>query len=700
VDSLANFQWTHAEEDDLLVEDLIDQLPLSEQVLAEKKVIALREKMVNGLLLSSDAKTTQITAKLQIENDPGNTHYMQVRMDIEKILAEEKARTGYQFHLQGSPIIDTAFKIYSQKDMKTIIPLMFGLITLILVFLFRSFWGTLLPILVVGFSVIMAMGISGLGGIKLNEMTANVPQIILAIAIADAIHILTTFLKQLKQGKDRKSALIYTIEKNLKPCFLTSLTTSIGFFSLLAGSIGPLRELGLMSGIGTIVAFLLTFSFLPSILAIVPFSARLRTPKKTTKGGWTEKLAGFVVAKHKPILGVTLLSTLLILVFLKNIRVNNNMVHYFKKGTDIRNATEFIEKNLIGTETLDFVVNTGQPDGIKSPEFLKELQLLQNYIETLPQVTKTTSLVDIMKQLNRSLHADQQQYYRIPQTQELVAQTLFLYTMSLPMGKDLNDTINVDNSKTRMTAFVRNQSSSEHLELIKRIEDWITINTPALNVKVVGKTVMFAFMQIALTNVFVKSILLALGLVTLTMVISFKSIKTGLLSMVPNVIPLLLTAGVMGMKKMYLDVGSVMVATVALGIAVDDTIHFLSKYRSGREQQMDRKSAVGYVYKEAATAIIFTTIVLVLGFGIFIFSQYNMTVYFGVLIATVLSFAVVCDLIFLPSILLWRQPSTAFCFDKTIETTGRRLYKLSSRICVPLFGNLRLCRNYFTEQND
>jgi len=654
VDSLTNFQWTHGEDDDLLVEDLVPDLPLSEKVLAYKKAIALKEKRINGLLLSKDATTSQIVAKLQVETNPASTHYMQVRRAVEKIIRDEHVLTGYDYYIQGGPIVDTSFKIYSEQDMKTMIPILFCLVTVILVILFRSAGGTVLPMLVVGFSIMLTMGISGFAGIKLNPLTASVPQIILAVGIADAIHIVTVFLRQLKQGAERKNALIYSIEKNLKPCFLTSFTTSIGFLSLLVSKMGPLRYLGLMAGMGTIAAFIITFSFLPSALAILPFAERLTAPE--SKGGdWTDKIASFVIACPKRIIVFFFISAITILSFLTNVHINNNPILYFKEGTMLRDATAFIEKNLTGTESLEFVVDSGEADGIKNPIFLKKLERLQNYLDSLPQVAKTASIVDIIKRLNSSMHGEDEAYYKIPENQALSAQYLFLYTLSLPLGKDINDTINVDNSKTRMTALTWNQSSSENLKLIEKVNVWIEKNIPHVKVYTVGKTVLFSYMQIELTRSFVKSILLALFLVTLTMMFTFKSFKVGLLSMVPNVIPLMLTAGVMGIFRMHMDAGSVMVGCVAIGIAVDDTIHFLSKFQDSVEKGMDRVSAVRYVYRETATAIIFTSIVLVMGFGVFMFSQFNLNVYFGILTAIVLFFAVLCDLLLLPAILLCRE---------------------------------------------
>ncbi|MFQ5646751.1 MAG: RND family transporter [bacterium] len=653
VDSLTNYQWTHAEGDDLIVEDLVDKLPLSQAELERKKRIALKETMVNGLLLSADGTTTQIVAKLQLEEDPGNTHNLQARKAVEKIIASEN--TGYRYYLQGGPIIDTSFEIYSQKDMRVMIPLLFGVITLVLIFLFRSFWGTLMPLLVVAFSIMATMGLAALYGIKLNPLTASTPQIVLAIGIADAIHVITSFMRQLKQGVERKEALIYTIEKNLKPCFLTSLTTAVGFFSLLISKIGPLRYLGIMCGTGAVAAFFITFLFLTSMMAVAPFSAKLK--KRADSQGWTEKPSGFVIKHARAILVFSIAAAFIIMYFAKNVTINNNPILYFKEGTMIRDSNNFIEKNMTGNDGMSFVIDSGKADGVKNPLFLKEMERLQTYLGKLPQVAKVTSLVDIVKQLNRSLHGDDQAYYRLPDTQELTAQYLFLYTLSLPLGKDLNDTINVDYSRTNMNVVIWNQSSSENLKLIEEIQSWIKKNVPDLKVKVVGKTVMFSYMQINLTNSFTRSILFALILVTLIMVATFRSVKLGLLSMVPNMIPLMLTAGIMGIFHMFLDAGTTMVGCVAIGIAVDDTIHFLSKYQLGLKQGMDKIAAVRYVYREAATAIIFTSVVLVLGFGVFILSQFKLNINFGVFTAIVLFFAVLCDLFVLPSILLWKKPA-------------------------------------------
>jgi len=212
--------------------------------------------------------------------------------------------------------------------------------------------------------------------------------------------------------------------------------------------------------------------------------------------------------------------------------------------------------------------------------------------------------------------------------------------------------MDIDESKSRISALLWNQSSSANLRVIEEIKAWMKVNTPSLNIEVTGKTVLFSYMQIELTNSFVKSILFALTLVTLVMMFTFGSFKVGILSMVPNVIPLMLTAGIMGIYKIHLDVGTTMVACVAIGIAVDDTIHFLSKFQDGIRKGMDKESAIRYVFRHAATPIIFTSIILVLGFGVFMFSKFKLNVNFGILTAIVLFFAVFCDLLLLPAILL------------------------------------------------
>ena len=668
VDSVTNFQHTQVTEDDLLVDDLVPALPLTQDELYAKQQIALAEPLLQGLLLSSDSRVTQVNARVLFPSLKENPNVASdVYVAVEQLIAHEQAvHPDIDYRIAGIVATNHAFAKTPEDEMGKMFPLMIGLTIICLALLVRSTWGVVLPLLVVLLTIMFTLGMSGHFGILLTAVSAAFPQILLAIAIAYSVHIVVSYTRLRREGLNRDDAVRMTIYKNLTPIFLTAITTAIGFLSMTLNEVPPVQDLGILVGVGVIFTFVIAVTFLPALLAVCPCGVKAMPtppPGGPEREEWTVLLGRFVVKHHRSLLYGLLFIVAGSSIFIARLELNNNPLNYFKIGTWHRDATEFVDANLTGVTFTDYSLQSGQPHGITDPAFLAKLEAFTEYVRTIPEVAHVNSIVPVMKRLNKNLHADDPAYYRLPDTQELAAQYLLLYTMSLPFGLDLTNQINVDYSSTRVTATMHKVNGKRHMEILDQIEGWVAANMPEVNTKGVGTWVMFTYLSQRVIHGMINSLMLALVLITIVCVVTFRSIRLGLISLVPNALPILLTFGVWGMLGDHIDFAVSIVATAALGVIIDDTIHLLVRYQRSREEGREHGQAFQYALNDVGHALLFTSIILVVGFGLFLLSGFRINSSMGAMISLSIAFALAFDFLCLPGILMK--------FDKKTANEGR-----------------------------
>ncbi len=664
VDSVTNYQHTQVTEDDLLVDDLVPALPLTPEELHEKQKIALAEPLLNGLLLSPDARVTQVNARVlfpSLEENPNVASDIYVA--VEQLVTHERAaHPDIDYRIVGIVATNHAFAKAPEDDMRTMLPLMIGLTIISLALLVRSTWGVILPLLVVLLSIVFTLGMSGHFGILLTAVSLAFPQILLAIAIAYSVHIVVSYTRLRREGLNREDAIHVTILKNLTPIFLTAVTTAIGFLSMILNEVPPVQHLGILVGVGVLFTFVISVTLLPALLAVCPCGVKpmpAPPPGGHKQQEWTVSLGRFVVENHRPLLYGLLFIVAGSSIFIARLELDNNPLNYFKIGTSHREATEFVDANLTGVTFTDYSLQSGQPNGITNPAFLAKVEAFTEYVGTFPEVAHVNSIVPIMKRLNKNLHADDPAYYQLPATQELAAQYLLLYTMSLPFGLDLTNQINVDYSSVRVTATMHKISGKRHIEILDQIEGWVAANMPEISTKGVGTWVMFTYLSQRVIYGMINSLILALILITIVCVVTFRSLRLGLISLVPNALPILLTFGVWGMLGDHIDFAVSIVATAALGVIIDDTIHLLVRYQRSREEGRQRGQAFQYALNDVGHALLFTSIILVVGFGLFLLSGFRINSSMGAMISLSIAFALAFDFLCLPGLLMKFDKKTA-----------------------------------------
>ncbi len=643
VDSLTNYQYISGEDDELIVEDFI----YDTEKLQEKEKSALKDPLILNQLISKDGKTTMIALRLATLIGADEALNIKVMKEIERITAKMQEETGYHFHISGIPAITASLVTISQGDAMVLMPLAVLIVVTLLFLLFRSTMGILVPSIVIVFTFLLVLSMQMMLGYKLNNFTVNIPAFITAIAIADSMHLYLAWLFYKLKGMKNKEAVYQALSKNFLPIAMTSLTTAVGFASLAFSNIVPIRTLGIAISSGALIAFILSVSIAPAILLMLKEEYKVK-PIRFLHLGEVKGYGRFITHHDKKIVTIFTLLFIMIGWGLHSIKVDSNSIKYFGKETVVRSGSDFIESKLTGPMIYEIIIDSREKDGVKAPDYLNKIETFEKELkEKFPVIRFSTSLKDIIKRMQEVLNPDANS--TLPTTQNLAAQYLLLYSMSLPQGNEINDKIDIDQQKLRLTINCDIQDTTKDLEMIHWIEQWWEKNSP-YSATVQGQTAIFAYMQDSVTDTLIYSISATLLFVVFAMLLLFRNLKMLWIFILPNIAPILLVAGVMGYLGITIDIGVAVFASVVLGIAVDDTIHFFSKYFDAIKTKSFEES-IDYVLSHSGSAMILTTFILSATFAIFGVSRFVPNVNFAIVTVVALNIALVLDLVLLPALL-------------------------------------------------
>jgi predicted RND superfamily exporter protein len=652
VDSLTNFQYTYAEEDDLIVTDLVEDPDAIDAGQMEKlREIALGQPLLVNRLLSPGANVTGLNITFELPNVDPFAESGEIMGYIDQTLADiEQTYPSIKASKTGVVVMNKAFPEASFKDMSTLIPAAFLVILIGFMLFTRNVWGTLASLVVMIMSIAAAMGTAGWMGIVLTPPSASAPTLILTLAVADCVHFLVTMFQQMRAGADKLSAIRESIRLNFNPIFLTSLTTAIGFLSMNFSDSPPFRDLGTITAIGVMYAFFLSIFFLPALMALLPIKVK---PRASTRSTLMDRFAGFVIRSHRFLFwSVGLLIVGLIAMLPRN-ELNDVFVNYFDESLPFRAETDMITEKLSGMYFVDYSIDSKEESGINQPEYLKQLEAFESWLVEQPEVQHVNAMSETFRRLNRNMHADDDSYYRIPENRELAAQYLLMYEMSLPYGLDLNNQLNIDKSATRLTATLETLSTKQMIAFEKKVADWMATNTPQLQTEGSSPTVMFSHISKRNIISMLSGTTIALVLISVVLIIALRSFKFGLLSLIPNLVPAGMAFGLWAITVGQIGLAVSVVVAMTLGIVVDDTIHFLSKYlRARREQGMNTEDAIRYAFNTVGVALLITTVILTAGFMILAQSTFLVNANMGLLTAITICIALFVDFLFLPPMLM------------------------------------------------
>ena len=697
VDSLTNFQHTTADEDGLLVRDLVDEAVRADPAeRARIRAVALAEPALAGRLIARDGAVGGVNVTVHLPGEDEALEITTVVDFVHGLAGEVRERfPGIEVRLAGVVMFNHAFMDATRSDLKLLVPASFMAMALMLVLLVRSILATMATMLVVAMSVMAAVGLGGWIGLPVTTPTGGAPIIVLTVAIANCVHILVTLRHSMQAGSSRmiadrgpdplpgyagvspatgssrvladggsdpplrrpapgelrRDAIVESLRVNLHPVFLASLTTALGFLSMHFSDTPPLRHLGTFVAFGVGAAFVLSVTFLPALLSLLPLRA---PPTGHRHDPGMTKLAELVIRHRKRLLWGSVAVVVVLVASIPRNELSEVLLHYFHDRVEFRRDADFITEHLTGLSAVEYSLASGEPGGITEPAFLSDVAKFAEWYAAQPEALHVSAVTDTFRRLNRSLHGDDPSEYRLPASRELAAQYLLLYELSLPYGLDLNHRIDVDKSATRMTVATKTLSSNEILMLDRRAQAWLADHAPHIaRAESSGATLMFAYLgRRNIVSMLIGTTLALVG-ISLLLIVALRSLRLGLASLVPNLVPGALGFGIWGLVVGEVGLSLSVVTAMTLGIVIDDTVHFLSKYqRARRELGRSPPDAVRTAFRTAGRALLTTSLVLVAGFAVLSFSSFELNAGMGQLTALIIALALLADFFLLPPLLM------------------------------------------------
>ena len=652
IDSVTNYQHTEAVGDDLKIGDLI-KFPqsMTDIELQQVKQIAVNEPLTVNRVVNRAGNVLAVNVSFAFPNINGDE---KLNSDAFVQSLADVFRQNYpetNVYVGGLTALDATVMRISMKESGMFLGLVILVVLLLLAFILRTVKPILLSVVVFVLSVMAGMALSGMMGWKLTPFTSSVPMIILIIAVADCVHLVTALVHRMQAGEEKNTALINALRLNAKPIIITSVTTAIGFLTLNFSESQSIGALGSQSAFGVMFACFLTLTFLPAALALTKFKPGKSREKNHHR---FVAIADFLYRNRITVLLISVLMASVMGYSATKNEFNDNIPTYFAKSLPWRQANDFSEEQFGGAYTFSYSMHTDVTDGVSDPKFLSKIESFAYWLRDLPEVSYVNSIADTFKRLNQNMNNDDPTYYRLPDNKELAAQYLLLYEMSLPYGLDLNNQINLDKSATKVLVTFKTMSTTEVLAMETKIDNWMRNNLEGIRPVSSSVQVMFAHLLNQDTKGLTLGAVYGLLIISLLLMFMVKSFKMGLISVLPNLVPVICAFGVWGLAVGQIGMGLAMVSGMSIGIIVDDTVHFLTKYlQARRENGMDAAEAVAYTFEEVGPAIIFTTVVLVVGFMLMSFlSEFRINSDMGKMTSIIMIFALVFDLVVLPVLLM------------------------------------------------
>jgi len=651
VDSVTNFQHTEAEGDDLIVGDLVRKAKdLSTHQLYKIKGIALNEPLLLHRLISDDARVTAVSATINLPKNMAEGSPTVVAYARNLIKQLHVRDPNLELRLTGLVAMDNAFMEASMKDMRSLTLIMFGLILFGLVILLRSITGTISVLVIIMLSIMATMGFSGWMGVLLTPVSASAPTIVMTIVVAHAVHILVSVLQAMRDGYSKRDAITESLRINIQPIMLASITTIIGFLTMHFSDVPPFHHLGNMVAMGVVMAFLLSMTVLPWLLMLLPMRVKVAEEHNNKL---MLVLSDFIIKRRNSILVVFSILTISLASLITQNEVNDKIWEYFDTSVPFRMDTDYASEHLTGTYHMEYALKTGVKRGITEPAYLQKINDFQQWLIQQPEVIHANTIADILKRLHKNMHGDKEHWYKLPEDKQLTAQYLLLYEMSLPYGLDLNNQINLDKSATRVTVSLHNVSSTEMIAFNTKAMQWLA--THASELSIVSSSPMYMFSHISQRTVYqmMGGVAFALVLISAILMLALKSFKIGVISLIPNLVPPLVAFGIWGVLVGKVGFAESVAIGMTIGIIVDDTVHFLSKYlRARREKGFTAEEAIKYALSNVGVALMITTAVLIAGFSVLMLSTFKLNYQLGAITALTIGIALILDFFLLPALLI------------------------------------------------
>jgi len=695
ITSLINARDTRGEASTLIVEDLLERWPSNAGELEAIKKRALNNQLYRNLLLSEDSTTTVIVIKTDVYSSVGiDTGVMdgfddEAFGDEEEIgetvrpfitdaenselviaahqIAERYDGPNFRVRIGGGPEVMYTLKQTMQTNMQRFVKLAIAMIAIALFIMFRRISGVLLPLLVVILSLVSTLSVMAMAGIAVKLPTQILPSFLMAVGVGASVHVLAIFFSRLQLGDEKEESIVYAMRHSGLAIVMTSLTTAAGLASFAGAEVAPIADLGILASSGVLLSLIFTIALLPALLSVIPLKAKSSGDAEKRHARMDKVVVGiadFATSRHKLILALGGIVFIFGILGASQVRFSHEPYKWMPESMLARQAGDFLDQKMGGASMIEVVVDTGKENGLYEPHIVKGLERLKYEVEAIHDgpltIGKTLSVVDILKETNRALNENQEKFYTVPQDRDLIAQEFLLFENS--GSDDLEDFVDSQFRKARFTIkmpwvdavyldkFTRDLEKIFYQHLGNDVEVSVTgINT------LLGRTMVATIFSMT------QSYIIAAIVITLMMILLLGDLRVGLISMIPNLMPIVLTVGLMGWLNLPMDLFTILIGSIAIGLAVDDTIHFMHNFRRYHMQTGDVADAVRRTLLTSGRAMLVTSIVLCIGFFIYMFSILTNLFNFGLLTGFAIAMALLADFFLAPALMtqLYKLNKTA-----------------------------------------
>lgn len=679
ITSLVNARVVRAEGDTLIVGELLGAVANGGDEEIERALQLIeRYPLYDKLLVSEDRSLTTILIKAQAAREEkagdllagfavdvderggagsgylSNEESVKITAAIHGVIDKYGDR-GIEFHLAGTPAVMVELEKSIEHDLRVMVPGSLLLICFFLLLLFRRLSGVLYPLIIVSLSLLSSLGIMALADIPITNVIQILPSFLIIVGIGDSVHIQTIFYRNYRDTRDKRQAIVAAVGRAGLPVLMTSLTTACGVLSFAWADVASVAQLGYVAPAGVMLAFVYTVVLLPALIGIFPMKPGRPLPAGDPP--LVDRLFDWIsrVTTRRPLVVAGLFSVAVgaALFYASAVRFSHNVLTWFPPDSPIRAATELLEKKNGGSILLEVLIDTGRDNGLHDPDLQRRLS---EAAAALPSIeargirsSKAWSIADVLKEINRALHEDQDEAYTVPESRELIAQELILFEAS--GSDDLSDFADSSWRTARLSILAPFEDAIVYRDYVDLVKEYLAGQFPGAVVTITGHVALFIRIIRNTITSMAKSYVFALLVITLLMILMIGRIRIGLMSMIANVVPIIGIMGIMGFMGIPLDLSTILVGSIVLGLVVDDTIHFLHHFRRAYAETPDVELAVRETFHSTGRALAITSMVLCGGFFINTAAYLASTVRYGILTGSAVIFALVADFFLVPALL-------------------------------------------------
>ncbi len=681
VTSLYNVRNTRGDGDKLITDDLLEPFPTTKEQIESIKKRALSSHFYKDLLISQDGKMTTIIietdayshegdkkSSIDDEFDNGFDEALSNSKVEKKFLTDQENHElldsiskiadkyraeGLKIYIAGSPAVNNALKAQMKADMQKFMRITFLIIIVFLFLVFKRVSAVVYPLLVILFSLLATIGTMAWAGVAFKLPTQIVPSLLLAVSVGATVHILSIFFDKFNTTGDKKEALTYTLGHSGLAIAMTSITTAIGVGSFSGSQVAPISDLGTFASLGVMLSLVLTLTLLPALLSITKLKQKVKS-KAGKMDNMMKRLAIIPVKYSKSVLVGSLLIVFISLLASTQVKLSHNPLFWFQPDNINRVSTEVIDKKMNGSVTIELVVDTQKENGWVDPIKLAKLnsfsKKMESYKDEYTHIGKVVSLATIVKETNRALHENNESYYTIPKDKNLVSQELLLFENS--GSDDLEDVVDSQFSKARVTLKLPWTDAIKAVNVLEYVKKEAKEAFPNDKVEVTGMIPLLINTFANAVHSSVNSYIIAGILITFMMMLILGSVRMGVISMIPNLTPIIMGLFIMYIAKMPLDMFTLLIGSIAIGLAVDDTIHFMHNFKRYYLESNDVQLAMENTFFTTGKAMVITSLVLSLGFYAYMAAYMISVQNFGLLTGSVIIFALLADLLLAPALMV------------------------------------------------